>query len=86
MRPIPVNASAAMFFSLLVAFIITRGWPTACSRRSPPRRAHALPETHGTRTAWWIRRLYHATLKTLIAAAGAGVCWVGWLSCYCSVS
>ena len=71
MRPIPVNASAAMFFSLLVAFIITPwlAYRLFKNEKVTPADGHHLPDTHEHEDSpEWIRRLYHATLKPLIAS------------------
>ena len=48
MRPIPVGASAAMLFSLVVAFIVTPWAPRACSARARSRQ-HTTAEDRLTR-------------------------------------
>ncbi len=71
MRPIPVNASAAMFFSLLVAFIVTP-WLAYRLFKNEKKGAddgHHMPDTHeGEDSPEWIRKLYHKTLTPLIAS------------------
>ena len=57
MRPIPVGASAAMIFSLLVAFIVT---PWASLRLLRP----ADGESHGEES--WTTRLYRRAMTPLI--------------------
>ena len=55
LRPIPVLASAAMVFSLLVAFVVTPWAASACSARG---RGHETarhgPENRATRTYRWL--------------------------------
>jgi multidrug efflux pump subunit AcrB len=62
MRPIPVGASAAMIFSLLVAFIVT---PWAAARVLRPADSH----THGTEDVF--TRLYRRLMVPIIAEARA---------------
>ena len=65
MRPIPVGASAAMVFSLLVAFIVT---PWAAQRLIPAHGPHGTdshPETED-----WTTRLYRRIMNPLIHHAG----------------
>jgi multidrug efflux pump subunit AcrB len=57
MRPIPVGASAAMLFSLLVAFVVT---PWAAVRLLP--RAHDRPDERED----WITALYRRIMRPLI--------------------
>ena len=72
MRPIPVGASAAMAFSLLVAFIVT---PWAASRLL----SHAPPPAHQSEDL--LTRVYRRAMRPLIASgrvrwsflAGVGV-------------
>ncbi len=68
MRPIPVGASAAMFFSLLVAFIVTP-WasvkllgrsPRGVEHSAPSADGHAVEEGRGTRA---YRRVMGALLE-----------------------
>ena len=63
MRPIPVGASAAMVFSLLVAFIVT---PWASLRLI--RHAHDSGSTHDDREDW-STRLYRRVMTPLIETA-----------------
>ena len=58
MRPIPIGASAAMVFSLLVAFIVT---PWAAVRILKPRRC----TTHGEREDF-VTRLYRRVMGALL--------------------
>ena len=62
MRPIPVGASAAMLFSLVVAFVVT---PWAAVRLLRPRGA---PRRRPARTA--LTRLYRRVMGPLIAERG----------------
>ncbi len=57
MRPIPVGASAAMLFSLVVAFVVT---PWAAVRLLKPAHGH----DHGTEDA--LTRLYRRVMAPLI--------------------
>nr|MBC8419406.1 efflux RND transporter permease subunit [Desulfobacterales bacterium] len=63
MRPIPVGASAAMVFSLLVAFVVT---PWA-SVRLLKRRNYDMDHGHGEKEDWSIR-LYRRIMTPLIAS------------------
>jgi len=68
MRPIPINASWAMFFSLLVAFIITPWVTLRVMGRRAETRGHATvaaptQETTGERR---IERVYTALMRPLI--------------------
>jgi multidrug efflux pump subunit AcrB len=64
MRPIPVGASAAMLFSLLVAFAVS---PWAASRlfRREPAGGSAHAESRGA-----LARLYHRAMAPLVAEDG----------------
>ena len=62
MRPIPVGASAAMVFSLLVAFIVT---PWA-SVRLLKNNGHTGGTRRVTRTEDWTTRLYRSVMDPLI--------------------
>ncbi|HSR13587.1 MAG TPA: efflux RND transporter permease subunit, partial [Thermodesulfobacteriota bacterium] len=62
MRPIPVGASAAMIFSLLVAFLVT---PWASRRLL---RAEQLDSAHGREG--WTTRLYRRVMTPLILKPG----------------
>lgn len=63
MRPIPVGATAAMVFSLLVAFLVT---PWASNRLLKP--GHGA-EGHGEAEDW-STRVYRKVMTPLIASAG----------------
>jgi multidrug efflux pump subunit AcrB len=93
MRPIPVNASAAMFFSLLVAFIVTP-WVTlrvvkkhdhgpvtvssTDSLGSPPQQtAEGSGPSAKTATERRIERAYGAVMRPLIASRGKRVFALG---------
>ncbi|MEW6544336.1 MAG: efflux RND transporter permease subunit [Nitrospirota bacterium] len=77
MRPIPVNASIAMFFSLLVAFVVIPWFCQACYRKretSDVRREPDLSESaasHGSpltsHEPGWAYRLYQKLLTPLMA-------------------
>ncbi|MBC8441169.1 MAG: efflux RND transporter permease subunit [Deltaproteobacteria bacterium] len=60
MRPIPVGASAAMFFSLLVAFIVT---PWASVRMIKPKADTGSEDLHGED---WSTRLYRKIMDPLL--------------------
>ncbi|CAB5149494.1 RND efflux system, inner membrane transporter [Olavius algarvensis associated proteobacterium Delta 3] len=61
MRPIPVGASAAMVFSLLVAFVVT---PWAALRLLKNQKGHG---EEGHETEDWSTRLYRKVMTPLIA-------------------
>jgi multidrug efflux pump subunit AcrB len=71
MRPIPINASVAMFFSLLVAFVVTP-WVTlrVLERhvRPAPRPADESAPVAETRAERRTERLYAAVMRPLIAS------------------
>ena len=66
MRPIPIGASAAMLFSLLVAFAVS---PWASSRLfgGAPREA---PEGHGEEARGGLSRLYRRAMAPLVSEGG----------------
>ncbi len=67
MRPIPVGASAAMIWSLLVAFIVT---PWAALRLLKPAAKHGAPGNghgHSEGQEDWSTRLYRRMMSPLIA-------------------
>ncbi|MBD3163386.1 MAG: AcrB/AcrD/AcrF family protein [Candidatus Eisenbacteria bacterium] len=68
MRPIPINASAAMFFSLLVAFIVTPYVTLRVLKKNGHETAHG-PEGPGkeTKTEKRIEKVYGAIMRPLIA-------------------
>jgi multidrug efflux pump subunit AcrB len=68
MRPIPVGASAAMVFSLLVAFIVT---PWTAARLLRPGSGH-----HGGREDWFTR-LYRRVMSPLITSGRMRVMFLG---------
>ena len=61
MRPIPVGASAAMVFSLMVAFVVSPWAALRLLGNYASKDAHALHETEG-----WTTRLYRRTMNPLI--------------------
>ena len=63
MRPIPVGASAAMLFSLIVAFVVS---PWAALRLL---RHYASGESHQHETEGWTTRVYRRVMNPLIASA-----------------
>jgi multidrug efflux pump subunit AcrB len=66
MRPIPVNASIAMFVSLLVAFIVIPWFCQACYRG--PVGNPALDSQHSTiEETGWTYRLYHRLLTPVLS-------------------
>jgi multidrug efflux pump subunit AcrB len=64
MRPIPVGASAAMVFSLIVAFVVSPWAALRLLRHYAGENGHALHETEG-----WTTRLYRRLMNPLIANA-----------------
>ena len=64
MRPIPVGASAAMVFSLIVAFVVSPWAALRLLRHYAAEGAHALHETEG-----WTTRLYRRLMTPLVADA-----------------
>ena len=77
MRPIPVGASAAMVFSLVVAFVVT---PWAAVRLLKPSAHH----DHGEEDL--LTRLYRRVMGPLMpaagpAAGGARSSWRAWRPC-----
>jgi multidrug efflux pump subunit AcrB len=64
MRPIPINASIAMFFSLGVAFIVIPWMCQACYTEGVKMRR---AEPHASSEDGWTRRLYKQALTPLLA-------------------
>ncbi len=64
MRPIPVGASAAMLFSLVVAFVVSPWMALRLLRRYASEGGHASHETEG-----WTTRLYRRAMNPLILNA-----------------
>ncbi len=64
MRPIPVGASAAMVFSLIVAFVVSPWAALRLLRHYAGENGHALHETEG-----WTTRLYRRLMNPLIVHA-----------------
>ena len=64
MRPIPVGASAAMLFSLMVAFIVSPWAALRLLRRQAREGVRATRETEG-----WTTKLYRRVMNPLIANA-----------------
>ncbi|MFQ6098009.1 MAG: efflux RND transporter permease subunit, partial [Armatimonadota bacterium] len=62
MRPIPVGASAAMLFSLVIAFVIS---PWASLRLLRKEASHSGPAAEGEREGW-LTRLYRAFMGPII--------------------
>ncbi|MCA9726522.1 MAG: efflux RND transporter permease subunit [Candidatus Eisenbacteria bacterium] len=83
MRPIPINASAAMFFSLLVAFIITPWLALRLLKPHHEESAHAPEEE--TQAEHKIEKIYSKVMRPLVrkpklggmALAGVGLLLVG---------
>ncbi len=61
MRPIPIGSSAAMLFSLLIAFTIT---PWAAIRLLRPSKAHG--DHHEATPDDWFTRIYHLIMDPLL--------------------
>jgi len=66
MRPIPINASIAMFFSLLVAFVVIPWFCRTCYRASNQDSAHS-PQSSALEEAGLTARLYRRMLTPLLA-------------------
>ena len=66
MRPIPINASIAMFFSLLVAFVVIPWFCRTCYRASNQDSAHS-PQSSAHEEAGLTARLYRRLLTPLLA-------------------
>jgi multidrug efflux pump subunit AcrB len=64
MRPIPVGASAAMVFSLIVAFVVSPWAALRLLRHYAGQDGHALHDSEG-----WTTRLYRRLMNPLIANA-----------------
>src|SRR5208283_4367024 len=64
MRPIPVGASAAMLFSLMVAFVVSPWAALRLLRKYAGGSGHSGHETEG-----WTTRLYRRTMNPLIRNA-----------------
>ncbi len=62
MRPIPVNASIAMFFSLLVAFVVIPWFCQTCYREGV-----AMKGEHDGTPQGWTYRFYQTLLRPLLA-------------------
>ena len=79
MRPIPVGASAAMMFSLIVAFVVS---PWAALRLL---RHYASGDDHEHEAEGWTTRLYRRIMNPLIESASRRWLFLAeWLSCCCS--
>jgi multidrug efflux pump subunit AcrB len=63
MRPIPVGASAAMIFSLLVAFVVTPWASLRLLRRKP---GHGVEHDEGHSEENWTTRLYRRVMSPIL--------------------
>ena len=68
MRPIPINASIAMFFSLLVAFVVIPWFCRTCYRPG----VAVKGVDHEENETGWAVRLYG---RLLSPSAGPAVAW-----------
>lgn len=68
MRPIPIGASAAMLFSLLIAFIISP-WASYRILRSESAHSTGVSQTHDS-SEDWTTRVYRKLMTPLIADSG----------------
>jgi multidrug efflux pump subunit AcrB len=66
MRPIPVGASAAMLFSLIVAFVVS---PWAALRLLRKAAGEGSSATHASETEGWTTRVYRRIMNPLILNA-----------------
>src|SRR5579864_3747347 len=72
MRPIPVGASAAMLFSLAVAFVVS---PWAAMRLM---RHYAQPgAAHGSASEGWMTRVYRRVMEPLLASGKRRLIFLG---------
>jgi multidrug efflux pump subunit AcrB len=69
MRPIPIGASAAMIFSLLIAFTVTP-WAAIHLLRQPSGTATSQGHDPDHAPDDWFTRLYHRIMDPLLAHAG----------------
>ena len=67
MRPIPVGASAAMIFSLVIAFTVT---PWAATHVLKPKRHKSSGKSHDDVPDDFFTRLYHRIMDPLLAHVG----------------
>jgi multidrug efflux pump subunit AcrB len=67
MRPIPIGSSAAMLFSLIIAFTIT---PCAASHILKNRHSPASHDEEGKAPDDWFTRIYHKVMDPLLAHSG----------------
>jgi multidrug efflux pump subunit AcrB len=67
MRPIPIGSSAAMVFSLVIAFTVTPWAATHILKRNQPDDGHA---DHEEMPDDWFTRFYHKIMDPLLAHAG----------------
>jgi multidrug efflux pump subunit AcrB len=68
MRPIPIGSSAAMFFSLIIAFTVTPWAATHILKKSPLHADGAGGEDDMPDD--WFTRVYHRIMEPLLAHAG----------------
>ncbi len=69
MRPIPIGASAAMIFSLIIAFTVTPWASIRMLKRSPTSAAKGHDPDHAPDD--FFTRLYHKIMDPLLASMGA---------------
>ncbi len=67
MRPIPVGSSAAMLFSLVIAFTVTPWAATHILKKQP---VHTTDEGEEKTPDDWFTRIYHRIMDPLLAHAG----------------
>jgi multidrug efflux pump subunit AcrB len=84
MRPIPVNASLAMFFSLLVAFIVVPWFCRICTRKHP---SEGMPDVEEKATVLGLYRrlltpLLESRTKRTVFLAGVAVLLIASLSLF----
>ena len=92
MRPIPIGSSAAMFWSLAIAFIVTPWaairilrWGRKYSRLTESAASMAAggqPHSHFAHEEDFLTRLYRRFMGPLIGHAGAWLFWQASSSCY----
>lgn len=74
MRPIPIGSSAAMLFSLIIAFTVT---PWAATHILKKRKSSAAHNDEDKAPDDWFTRIYHRIMDPLLAHAGWRIIFFG---------
>lgn len=83
MRPIPINASVAMFFSLLVAFIITP-WASYLFLRKDFDKGHEKEEVNIKETTFW--KIYSRIMVPLLTSKAKRYAFYGFTTALMGIS